>query len=1004
MVEFLARKKREGRIGAVYCSTHGTPDYIADLITSGCFDAVMLAYNPLGFHVLSGYAASEGKLQEDLPANRERLFRLASAHGVSVLVMKPLAGGLLGKSKAFPPRHVLAPEREEITAQEVLRYILQQEGVTAVVPGVGNVEEAEEDGLAGHAPVSLPPERARMLEERIAAMRRTLCSRCGKCEPTCSKGLPISWLFRDATIWMNPADSFDTVPRLHYFHLYPEPTLACVLCEEQTCICPQGLDIPRELARVHDGMLDLRAEGLLPRAPRDLECVVGVDDLAARVVYAEVPRMLSAGAAVTCRLWVDNIGRWVWAREEPQAGRVVLNVICDDRVVDRVPLREDAHPGTRAYFAFELRAPRRPGDHSLRLALSCEGRGPDVNIESRTICVVRASNSVVSSRTARARALCQRRRGPRGFTMRSFWKRRRKDAAVYSQAAGTSSVTVIESGSPPVSSTDGRQTHDVRHVAYHLPKCVPPGHVFAVHLTIENTGTVTWMAWSPAGDHVGLAVFWDGKVIANHVLPRPEVRTDEQVTLHFAVEAPLESGWHRLELKMVQYHVTVFEDCGVPPLVADILVEDAPVEPNARLWALSQRVGPWHYLPTRGICRSPDGVSFPVFAKRAWGCHVWDLSGRQYVDYTMGYGTVLLGYAHPNVSAAIAEMLSTGPVVSLPQPIEVELAQMLTEDFPSAEMVCFGKNGSDACTFAVRMARVFTGRRTILYSGYHGWQDFWVEQVGFERTGVPPRDPPLIHRFPFHDLETFRRLYAEHRGDLAAVMVEPSPWAGNGLGFEPDTDAMFLRMIADATREAKALFILDEIVTGYRYPGHSVQKAKGVIPDLTCLGKAIASGMPLSAVVGRADVFKESLPRTFYAATFHSEVYSFAAARASIEVYRNEPVAAHVWDYGLRMQNGIHELCHQLGVQAEAKGPPFRMSFIFTRPDHVIRGTRAHALPAGAAQGGRPHDQRRHAAVLRARRRDPGDDSRRVREGSRRRGPDRAEGKLGPDAGNPAPD
>jgi len=142
--------------------------------------------------------------------------------------------------------------------------------------------------------------------------------------------------------------------------------------------------------------------------------------------------------------------------------------------------------------------------------------------------------------------------------------------------------------------------------------------------------------------------------------------------------------------------------------------------------------------------------------------------------------------------------------------------------------------------------------------------------------------------------------------------------------------------IADAAHRAGALLIFDEIVTGYRYPGHSVQRAKGVAPDLTCLGKAIANGMPLSAVVGRGDVFKSALPRTFFAATFHGEAYSFAAAKAAIEVYRSEPVVAHIWDYGKRLRDGVHALCSELSVDARMHGTPWRMSFLFGEQDKAL--------------------------------------------------------------------
>ncbi len=478
------------------------------------------------------------------------------------------------------------------------------------------------------------------------------------------------------------------------------------------------------------------------------------------------------------------------------------------------------------------------------------------------------------------------------------------------------------------------------HRSHNLPAAMSPGAVIAVRLTLANTGSFTWRASAPAGSHVGLAVHWDGAVVANHPLPRMEVAPGEDVTMHFALEAPLAPGKHRLALKLVQYQVAVFEDRGVPPLVLDVVVREERPTRNAELWARFQRVGPWSYLPTRGIARASTGESYPVFAAQAKGCRIWDLDGREYIDYTMGWGSVLLGYAHEEVNAGIRAYLDTASVVALPQPIQIEVAEMLIEDFASHDvagsMVCFGKNGSDACSFAARMARLYTGRDVILFSGYHGWQDFWVEQVGFENSGVRPRDPQLIHRFPFHDRASFDALFERHKHQLAAVMVEPSPWAGNGLGFEPDSDAVFLQHLANSARGVGALFVMDEIVTNYRYPGGSVQKAKGVRPDLTCLGKAIASGMPLSAVVGRAEIFKSALPRAFYAATFQAEAYSFAAARAAIGVYRREAVAQHVWDYGVRLRDGVHSLCRQLGVAAKSWGTPYRQNFRFEREDQVL--------------------------------------------------------------------
>ena len=349
MVEFLEREKRAGRLLASYCTTHGTPEYVADLVTSGCFDALMLAWNPLGFHVLSSYAAAEGKRYEDLARSRAVVFPLAREQGVSLLVMKALGGGLLGKSQAFPPRALLAPAREELRASEILRHVLAQEGVCAVVPGTATLAEAEENALAGHAPLALEPSREALLLERVAELKRTLCSRCGECESTCSKGLPISWMFREAYMWLNPADTFDAVARLSYFHLHPESELACATCLDQSCLCGQGLDIPAELARVHAPMLALRERGLLPATPLELEAQPLGAEPAVRIVQRDLPVRLAAGEPAQGLLWLENAGERPWLAE-----RTFLEIVHGESALERIALRADTHPGERAHFAFEL--------------------------------------------------------------------------------------------------------------------------------------------------------------------------------------------------------------------------------------------------------------------------------------------------------------------------------------------------------------------------------------------------------------------------------------------------------------------------------------------------------------------------------------------------------------------------------------------------------------------------------------------------------------------------
>jgi len=372
MVEFLLEKKRSGELRATYCTTHAPAEQVVELVECGVFDAIMLAWNPLGFHVLSSYAAAEGKRYEDHARTRQLVFPLAEQRGVSLLVMKALAGGLLTRSRAFPPRALLAEERTELRATDVLRHVLAQKSVAAVVPGTAIEAEAIENALAGHGPIEPHPERDARLQDLVASMRLSMCSRCGACESTCSKGLPISWLFQDAYIWLNPGDTFDAVPRLGYFHLQPEAQLACATCDDRTCLCPQGLDVPVQLGSVHTEMLRLRRAGVLPLTPEELEDAHIGDDPRVVLVQRDLPASLAPGERARALLWVENSGHAPWLHEGPEETRTWLELRHGGRVASRVSLREETHPGVRTHFVLELEGPHDP-TATLELVLM---RGP----------------------------------------------------------------------------------------------------------------------------------------------------------------------------------------------------------------------------------------------------------------------------------------------------------------------------------------------------------------------------------------------------------------------------------------------------------------------------------------------------------------------------------------------------------------------------------------------------------------------------------------------------
>jgi glutamate-1-semialdehyde aminotransferase len=475
--------------------------------------------------------------------------------------------------------------------------------------------------------------------------------------------------------------------------------------------------------------------------------------------------------------------------------------------------------------------------------------------------------------------------------------------------------------------------YDAAYDEINLPAELAAGAMWSLRVRVQNQSSWIWRRHGPESKNVDLTVWIDGQIAVTQSLPVEEVHPGERVDFRVPFQIPGTVGPHEIVIDMIEQNVALFKDKGSAPLNVRINVFAAPVTQGAALQEKANRLCPWNYQPSAGIQAGADGAHYPLFIARSKGAHFWDTEDRQYIDYVMGWGCALLGYAEPRVQEAVRRALESGAVVPLPHALEVEVAEMLTEDIPCAERVVFGKNGSDACTVAARLARAYTGRNVILYSGYHGWQDWWVEQVGFENCGVPDRATPMIHRFKFNNQADFQQLFELYKHDLAAIMLEPSGPAEGPQGSPQDADPAFLLLLADSAKRAGALLIYDEIMTGFRYPGGSVQKATGVIPDLTCLGKALGGGMPLSALAGRAAIMESAMHRTHYGPTFKGEIYSLAAAKVALGIYRSEPVAEHVLAHGNKLREGVNRLSSELGVNAQCVGPAFRATVVFSDND-----------------------------------------------------------------------
>ncbi|HEY9347381.1 MAG TPA: aminotransferase class III-fold pyridoxal phosphate-dependent enzyme, partial [Inquilinus sp.] len=248
---------------------------------------------------------------------------------------------------------------------------------------------------------------------------------------------------------------------------------------------------------------------------------------------------------------------------------------------------------------------------------------------------------------------------------------------------------------------------------------------------------------------------------------------------------------------------------------------------------------------SKSITQYPLGVS-PYFAARGQGSRLWDVDGNEYIDFINGLASVTLGYNDPDVTAAVKAQVDHGTIFSLSSPLEAEVAERLVAIVPSAEMVRFGKNGSDATAGAVRVARAYTGRDHVLVCGYHGWQDWYIGATARNR-GVPESTRALTHTFPYNDLAALDRLLDEHA--VAAIVMEPMNVAFPAEGY--------LQGVRERATRYGAVLVFDETITGFRVANGGAQELFNVTPDLTTLGKGIANGYPLSAVCGRRDLMME---------------------------------------------------------------------------------------------------------------------------------------------------
>ena len=358
----------------------------------------------------------------------------------------------------------------------------------------------------------------------------------------------------------------------------------------------------------------------------------------------------------------------------------------------------------------------------------------------------------------------------------------------------------------------------------------------------------------------------------------------------------------------------------------------------------------------------------PHFLERGQGSHVWDVDGNEYVDMMAALLSVVLGYCDKDVDQAIQTQLKRGISFSLSSNLEAQLAEQIVRLIPSAEMVRFAKNGSDVTSAAVRIARAATGRERVISTGYHGWHDWYVGTTSRNR-GVPAATAQLTHALAFNDLSAMRDLTDKYPNEIAAVIMEPV--------YAEQPAEGYLSGVRKLCDEKGIVLVFDEIITGCRVHIGGAQSHYEVIPDLTCLGKAMGNGMPISVLTGKQSLMQE-FDKVFVSGTFAGETLSLAAALAVLEKIEREPVIASLWQQGEAMKAGISEIIerHELSSTINLRGLPPMQSLQFHQSQHasaaeiqtlfVINMLQQGVLTMGALNQMYAHDEDDLSLMLKA--------------------------------------
>ncbi|MEN9327915.1 MAG: hypothetical protein RI947_723 [Candidatus Parcubacteria bacterium] len=334
--------------------------------------------------------------------------------------------------------------------------------------------------------------------------------------------------------------------------------------------------------------------------------------------------------------------------------------------------------------------------------------------------------------------------------------------------------------------------------------------------------------------------------------------------------------------------------------------------------------------------------AYPIYVESGKGAEVTDIDGNTYVDFQSSLGATILGTAYPEVVNAVIDQARKGSLFSLSTELPIRLAQILCDLIPSAERARILRNGSDATSAAVRIARAYTKRTKILSCHFHGWHD-WYYVITSMNRGIPAHLKDDIQEFPYNDLAALENLFKKYPHEIAAIIMEPVHLE------KPNKD--YLKNVKKLAHTYGAVLIFDEVVTGFRFGLGGAQKHFGVTPDITCIAKALANGAPLSAVVGSAEIM-DSTEDVITSMTYGEETLAIASAIATLDVLIREPVVDHIWKLGKLFQQKYNTLTKKYNVPSECIGLPPRMELTFTDSAVASRlHLKSYMLQESAKQG-----------------------------------------------------